>query len=59
MTPDVMEVDELMSGRRQEGVYSGILTFIDKLARMAALAPPASGPSVGGLCPTDSSGSDA
>ncbi len=38
MTPDVMEVDELMSGRRQEGVYSGILTFIDKLARMAALA---------------------
>ncbi|MBN1246654.1 MAG: MFS transporter, partial [Anaerolineae bacterium] len=38
MTPDVMEVDELMSGRRQEGVYAGIMTFIDKLARMAALA---------------------
>jgi GPH family glycoside/pentoside/hexuronide:cation symporter len=38
MTPDVMEVDELMSGRRQEGVYAGIMIFIDKLARMAALA---------------------
>ena len=38
MTPDVMEVDELMSGRRQEGVYAGVMIFIDKLARMAALA---------------------
>ncbi|MBN1140150.1 MAG: MFS transporter [Anaerolineae bacterium] len=35
---DVMEVDELMSGRRQEGAYSGISVFIDKLARMIILA---------------------
>ncbi len=36
--PDVMEVDELMSGRRQEGAYTGIMVFIDKLARMVVLA---------------------
>ena len=35
---DVMEVDELMSGRRQEGVYAGISVFVDKLARMVVLA---------------------
>jgi GPH family glycoside/pentoside/hexuronide:cation symporter len=35
---DVMEVDELMSGQRQEGVYAGISVFIDKLARMVVLA---------------------
>jgi glycoside/pentoside/hexuronide:cation symporter, GPH family len=35
---DVMEVDELMSGRRQEGAYAGISVFIDKLARMVVLA---------------------
>lgn len=38
ITPDVMEVDELMSGRRQEGAYTGITVFIDKLARMVILA---------------------
>ena len=38
ITPDVMEVDELMSGRRQEGAYTGITVFIDKLARMVVLA---------------------
>ncbi len=38
ITPDVMEVDELMSGRRQEGAYTGIIVFIDKLARMIVLA---------------------
>ncbi len=37
MVPDVMEVDELMSGHRQEGAYAGIMVFIDKLARMVAL----------------------
>jgi GPH family glycoside/pentoside/hexuronide:cation symporter len=34
----VMEVDELMSGRRQEGAYAGIAVFIDKLARIVVLA---------------------
>ncbi len=38
ITPDVMEIDELMSGRRQEGAYTGITVFIDKLARMVVLA---------------------
>lgn len=38
MSPDVLEVDELMSGRRQEGAYAGIEVFITKLARMVVLA---------------------
>ena len=38
MSPDVLEVDELMSGQRQEGAYAGIEVFINKLARMVALA---------------------
>jgi GPH family glycoside/pentoside/hexuronide:cation symporter len=38
MEPDVLEVDELMSGRRQEGAYAGIAVFADKLARAAVLA---------------------
>jgi GPH family glycoside/pentoside/hexuronide:cation symporter len=38
MNPDVMEVDELMSGKRQEGAYGGIAVFIDKLAKMVVLA---------------------
>ncbi len=38
ISPDVMEVDELMSGRRQEGAYTGISVFIDKLARLVVLA---------------------
>ena len=38
MNPDVMEVDELMSGRRQEGAYGGISVFIEKLAKMIVLA---------------------
>ena len=38
MSPDVLEVDELMSGRRQEGAYAGIEVFINKLARMVVLA---------------------
>ncbi len=38
MSPDVLEVDELESGRRQEGAYAGIMVFIDKLSRMLVLA---------------------
>jgi GPH family glycoside/pentoside/hexuronide:cation symporter len=38
MEPDVLEVDELMSGRRQEGAYSGVAVFADKLARAIILA---------------------
>jgi len=32
MSPDVVEVDELMSGRRQEGIYAGFSVFIRKLS---------------------------
>jgi len=32
MLPDAIEVDELMSGKRQEGIYSGINVFAQKLA---------------------------
>jgi GPH family glycoside/pentoside/hexuronide:cation symporter len=38
MEPDVLEVDELMSGRRQEGAYAGVTVFVDKLARALVLA---------------------
>jgi len=38
MSPDVLEVDELMSGRRQEGAYAGVAVFVDKLARAVVLA---------------------
>ncbi len=38
MEPDVLEVDELMSGRRQEGAYTGVAVFADKLARAIVLA---------------------
>jgi len=38
MDPDVLEMDELMSGRRQEGIYAGIAVFVDKLARAFILA---------------------
>jgi GPH family glycoside/pentoside/hexuronide:cation symporter len=32
MSPDVLEVDELMSGGRQEGIYAGFNVFIRKLS---------------------------
>jgi GPH family glycoside/pentoside/hexuronide:cation symporter len=32
MLPDILEVDELMSGKRQEGVYSGVNVFVRKLS---------------------------
>jgi len=38
MAPDVLEVDELASGRRQEGAYAGVSVFVDKLARAGVLA---------------------
>jgi glycoside/pentoside/hexuronide:cation symporter, GPH family len=38
MSPDALEVDELMSGTRQEGAYAGVMVFVDKLARMIALS---------------------
>ena len=38
MYPDVLEVDELMSGRRQKGAYAGVSVFVDKLARAAVMS---------------------
>jgi oligogalacturonide transporter len=32
MFPDMPDVDELLTGRRREGIYSGIITFSRKLA---------------------------
>jgi len=37
MRPDVLEVDELDSGSRQEGVYAGVAVFIRKLSTSLAL----------------------
>ncbi len=37
MRPDVLEVDELASGSRQEGIYSGVAVFIRKLSTSIAL----------------------
>jgi GPH family glycoside/pentoside/hexuronide:cation symporter len=36
--PDVLEVDELMSGRRQEGIYAGATVLVQKLAQAGVLA---------------------
>jgi GPH family glycoside/pentoside/hexuronide:cation symporter len=38
MLPDVLEVDELTSGRRQEGAYAGVTVFAGKLGQTAVLA---------------------
>jgi GPH family glycoside/pentoside/hexuronide:cation symporter len=38
MLPDVIEVDELASGHRQEGAYVGVTNFAGKLGQMATLA---------------------
>jgi Na+/melibiose symporter-like transporter len=35
--PDVIDVGELITGKRQEGVYSGIVTFIRQSANALAL----------------------
>jgi GPH family glycoside/pentoside/hexuronide:cation symporter len=37
MGPDVIEVDELMSGQRQEGIYAGISVFVRKLSTMLVI----------------------
>jgi GPH family glycoside/pentoside/hexuronide:cation symporter len=37
MSPDVIEVDELMSGERQEGIYSGVNVFVRKLSTMLVI----------------------
>lgn len=38
MGSDVLEVDELMSGRRQEGIYAGFSVFVRKLSTALVLA---------------------
>jgi GPH family glycoside/pentoside/hexuronide:cation symporter len=38
MITDVLEVDELMSGKRQEGIYAGFSVFIRKLSTGLVLA---------------------
>jgi GPH family glycoside/pentoside/hexuronide:cation symporter len=38
MNPDVLEVDELMSGKRQEGLYAGFSVFVRKLSTGLVLA---------------------
>ena len=38
MLPDVIEVDELLSGHRQEGAYAGVTIFAGKLGQMVILA---------------------
>lgn len=37
MMPDVLEVDQLKSGRRQEGAYAGVAIFVGKLAQTVVL----------------------
>lgn len=37
MLPDVIEVDELSSGHRQEGAYYGAAVFVNKLGEMVIL----------------------
>lgn len=38
MLPDVIEVDELVSGHRQEGAYVGVTTLFSKFGQMLILA---------------------
>jgi GPH family glycoside/pentoside/hexuronide:cation symporter len=38
MGTDVLEVDELMSGKRQEGIYAGFSVFVRKLSTALVLA---------------------
>ncbi len=38
MLPDAIEVDELTSGRRQEGAYAGVTVFAGKLGQTVTLA---------------------
>jgi len=38
MLPDITDVDELMTGRRREGIYVGFMTFLRKISAGLALA---------------------
>lgn len=38
MFPDVLDVDELVSGKRRQGIYSGVMTFLRKVSSALALA---------------------
>lgn len=37
MLPEVVDVDELVSGQRQEGVYAGIMTFLRQVSSSVAV----------------------
>ncbi len=37
MLPEVMDVEELISGKKKDGIYSGFLTFIRQLSQAIAL----------------------
>lgn len=37
MSPDVVEMDELVSGERQEGIYSGVNVFVRKLSTIVVI----------------------
>ncbi|RJQ09099.1 MAG: MFS transporter, partial [Bacillota bacterium] len=37
MFPDVLDVDEVVTGRRRQGVYSGVMTFLRKVSSALAL----------------------
>lgn len=38
MFPDVLDVDELATGKRRQGIYSGVMTFLRKVSSALALA---------------------
>lgn len=38
MFPDVLDVDELVTGKRRQGIYSGVMTFLRKVSSALALA---------------------
>ncbi len=40
MTPDVIEVDERMTGERREGIYYGLANFVNKFAIALGVAVP-------------------
>lgn len=37
MLPDVLDVDQLATGKRRQGTYAGVMTFLRKLSTAAAL----------------------
>lgn len=38
MLPDVIEVDELVTGRRREGIFAGMMTFLRKISGALAVS---------------------